>query len=255
MKFILLLFSFLVYSQSSAQKLTTTFLDKNFNETLRDSAAYYRVAFVVEGNIKNGPEKVYRMDGSLLWEGVYNNNRSVGLFTYYYSNGSKSEEKYYENGTPTQLSKWYLNGLLIEESEYVERQKRIINSWDSSGVEGVIDGSGSYNSYHQDGGISEFGSFVNFNRVGRWIGYHENGKNYYLEEYADGELISGISFDDFGNRYEYDVITKNETNYEAFYRAVGQKLRYPAEARKYGIQGKVYVQFLVDVKGFILPRL
>ena len=37
--------------------------------------------------------------------------------------------------------------------------------------------------------------------------------------------------------------------FEAFYQALGKKLKYPAQARRMGIEGKVYVQFLVDKDG------
>lgn len=35
----------------------------------------------------------------------------------------------------------------------------------------------------------------------------------------------------------------------AFYKYVGDKLKYPAQARRMGIEGKVFVQFVVDKDG------
>lgn len=37
--------------------------------------------------------------------------------------------------------------------------------------------------------------------------------------------------------------------YQAFYEYVAKKLKYPAQARRMGIEGKVYVQFVVDKDG------
>ncbi len=37
--------------------------------------------------------------------------------------------------------------------------------------------------------------------------------------------------------------------YQAFYDYVGKKMKYPAQARRMGIEGKVYVQFVVDRDG------
>ena len=37
--------------------------------------------------------------------------------------------------------------------------------------------------------------------------------------------------------------------YQAFYQYVAKKLKYPAQARRMGIEGKVYVQFVVDKDG------
>jgi protein TonB len=37
--------------------------------------------------------------------------------------------------------------------------------------------------------------------------------------------------------------------YEEFYRFVGKNLKYPAQARRIGVEGKVYVNFVVDRDG------
>lgn len=42
---------------------------------------------------------------------------------------------------------------------------------------------------------------------------------------------------------------KPEGGYEEFYKYVQSMLKYPAEARRDGIEGRVYVQFVVDTNG------
>lgn len=39
--------------------------------------------------------------------------------------------------------------------------------------------------------------------------------------------------------------------YEAFYNYINKNIKYPSQARKLGVEGKVYVQFVVDEKGNI----
>jgi protein TonB len=39
--------------------------------------------------------------------------------------------------------------------------------------------------------------------------------------------------------------------YSAFYKFIGDKMKYPSQARRMGIEGKVYVQFVVDKDGSI----
>lgn len=46
-----------------------------------------------------------------------------------------------------------------------------------------------------------------------------------------------------------DEPAKPEGGYEAFYLYVQKRLKYPTEARKHGVEGKVYVQFVVDTDG------
>ena len=68
------------------------------------------------------------------------------------------------------------------------------------------------------------------------------------------EVDMGI-FDPVGNDYVYDtfVIVEKMPSFvggnEAFYEFVGKNLKYPAQARRMGIEGKVFVQFVVDKDG------
>ncbi|ELR73646.1 TonB [Fulvivirga imtechensis AK7] len=39
--------------------------------------------------------------------------------------------------------------------------------------------------------------------------------------------------------------------YEAFYKFIGKNMKYPSKARKLGIEGKVFVQFIIDENGKI----
>jgi protein TonB len=39
--------------------------------------------------------------------------------------------------------------------------------------------------------------------------------------------------------------------YEAFYKYIGKNIKYPDQARRMGVEGKVFVQFVVDKDGSI----
>jgi len=52
----------------------------------------------------------------------------------------------------------------------------------------------------------------------------------------------------------FDVVEENPSfpgGWEAFYKLVGSKLKYPAQARRMGIEGKVHLQFVVEKDGSI----
>jgi protein TonB len=40
--------------------------------------------------------------------------------------------------------------------------------------------------------------------------------------------------------------------YPAFYKFVGEKIKYPAQARRMGVEGKVFVEFVVNRDGSIV---
>lgn len=48
-----------------------------------------------------------------------------------------------------------------------------------------------------------------------------------------------------------EVMPEPVGGYEAFYKFVSKNLKYPSQAKKLGIEGKVYVQFIVDEHGNI----
>jgi len=54
-------------------------------------------------------------------------------------------------------------------------------------------------------------------------------------------------------RYEKEASTTFPGGMHAFYKFVDENLKYPRDARKEGVVGKVLIEFTVDQKGDILP--
>ncbi|NOS94494.1 MAG: energy transducer TonB [Cyclobacteriaceae bacterium] len=54
--------------------------------------------------------------------------------------------------------------------------------------------------------------------------------------------------------YEVDVIAQFPGGYPKFYQYIAKNLKYPADARRDGIEGKVMVQFVIDSTGSIKPE-
>ncbi len=48
---------------------------------------------------------------------------------------------------------------------------------------------------------------------------------------------------------EVDAMPEFEGGHQAFFQYIAKNVKYPAEARKNGTQGKVYVSFVVDKDG------
>ncbi len=83
--------------------------------------------------------------------------------------------------------------------------------------------------------------------------YPEAGHDSWTETYNNPELYSWLQEQKRGNS---GIIVKKQPDpkggMSGFYRFLSRKLKYPKEARKAGIKGKVFVQFLIDEEGNIV---
>lgn len=75
-------------------------------------------------------------------------------------------------------------------------------------------------------------------------------------EVTEETVIEDIIFDDAPAEEEVDqvfTIVEDPAEFpggmKAFYKYVGDNMKYPAQARRMGVEGKVYVQFVVDKQG------
>ena len=264
--FIFILISLKSFAQGNDNLLVqdTLFFDKVYEEISKEKADIIRIIY--GRNAENGGYsfKEFDKDGKLEKSGITKERKGspVGVVAYYYENGVKKEEgsidKLQKNGL---WKSWYQNGQLKEEVVYEEmkegkRRTKMINYYDSTGIHLVADGKGLLKEYHKNdihGQLKTIGSYNKYKQVGEWLGYHENGDHYYNETYNDeGELVKGVSYDSLGNRFEYSEVMVNpfpSKGLDGYYRFLAKNMKYPKAARKNGIQGRVYVQFVVDKEG------
>ena len=103
------------------------------------------------------------------------------------------------------------------------------------------------------GKISKKGQFSNGEKFGVWEYYDANGQLAHKVDVTTNELLY--------NRFQDEVSKSNIDKYSrpgvilgglsSFYQKIGQYLRYPAEARRKGTQGKVKVRIVVSDEGKI----
>lgn len=140
----------------------------------------------------------------------------------------------------------------------------------------VIDGDFIY--YNNKGKVSSKTHYVNNSRNGYDITYSKNQKIYCIRKYAEGKLVDTVtSFYPNGILKRYDFYKQGkfvsgkmfdkkgaEISYYPMEEAGGfvggnaamakfiqTNLIYPEEARNKGIEGKVYLKFMIDKKGRI----
>lgn len=141
----------------------------------------------------HGPYKSYYEDGTLSEQGAYRIDQLDGEWESYGENQKLISKGTYKDAITVGSWKfWNEEGVLREELVYeANGLMRIINAWDSLGVQIVKNGSGVYKTFYADGTLSESGNITDGYKTGIWKRYYENGK---LQE--EGEF----------NRNKYKVI-------------------------------------------------
>jgi TonB family protein len=186
-----------------------------------------------------------------------------GSMLMYHENGAVKAKGNYKSGVPTgDIISWYPNGSIQSIESFFPIEKReesgnskLVDYYDSSGNQTVKNGGGFCECFFDiisNPKYLEKGKVVDGLRDSVWVGYRLDGKKYYEEKYINGDLQDGISFDDDGHKYSYKTlgeIAAPGDDMIAFYQHVGRALRYPKEAREKKIQGKVFVEFVVDTVG------
>lgn len=271
--------NFSAYSQDSIACL----YNKRWEETtIRDSAAYFRTGEKLRSGKWNGPIKDYYISGKLQMSGNFIDDRQQGLANFYYENGRLSSTGYYQQDNKEGLWKnyyengylqsegnysegdknglwkyYYMNGVLKQELYHIIRKKgldeeRMVTFSDSLGNITVKKGNGKYYYFDPSTKWVEEGSYADSVKTGEWKGKDQDGKSSYVEEYKEGNCINGKSTDSEGNNYTY---TEMQTTSEfpggipAMMTFLKNEVNYPKSARKKNVQGKVYVEFIVDQMG------
>ena len=116
----------------------------------------------------------------------------------------------------------------------------------------VDQGIGVYTTYWPQGSIHSTGMVQNGVKEGDWVAYTVNGNLLYEESYQHGHLLRGTSFGADGASYSYDSLYTTIQPYggwQKYYIGVADRMRYPKQARRAGIEGVVYVQLIVERDG------
>ena len=160
------------------------------------------VRYVITDFYKNGRKK---MTGATLDKDVL---KKDGEFIYYYKNGSKeSVVNYSGNHKVGKELNWYKNQSKKSEKQNIwdpktqKSQTLILNFWDENKNQTVVDGNGEY--IETDGFSTRKGAIKNGLKEGAWHGSDTFRKSTFIENYAKGILISGVSTDENNVKTSY----------------------------------------------------
>jgi TonB family protein len=99
--------------------------------------------------------------------------------------------------------------------------------------------------------VFEQGKVVNGIKDGKWVGKLADSTRYYEEEYDLGQFKNGISWIN-GAKTEYtkpQIQPEFKGGIKEFYKFLAMNIRYPIDAARRGVSGRVMLSFVVCEDG------
>jgi TonB family protein len=165
----------------------------------------------------SSPSLAQEDKASIAFNQVDAANRKQGVWQYFDNNLNLVLECPYKDNRPVGLLKYYKENKLVLEYEYPEKREKQL--W----------------TYYENGEISKGYSITDKNRTTH---YFENGK-----------ILTADQVQDILSHYETEVAF--EGGYKGLQAYLIENLKYPEKARKKGIEGEVYISFVVNKLGGI----
>jgi TonB family protein len=254
-------------------QIDTIFFSSYLFKTTKDKASYYRIVSKIDSILFK--VETYNINGIRKNSGYskrmpeFYNYTKDGEFKEFFPNGNLKTISAYKSDELTGTEKrFFENGNLYMILEYdgkstpsntltFESPYRVIEVFDSIGNQLVYKGNGyakTYSFYNNKISNIEEGKYVNGYQDSTWTGCYASGKLCYKEEYSDGELIRGNSYDLDGKEYYYEEFGEQAEyigGIKELYKFLGENIVYPKKCRNQGIEGKVYIKFVVEKDGSI----
>jgi TonB family protein len=161
-----------------------------------------------------------------------------------------NEYFFYPNGKPCLILQYLPDA--VAGSEF--NKTLIMTCYDSTGVATAENGNGTYKLYdYSFKNVVESGTVKNGKRDGKCEGSNFRLKDHFVEEYKDGELLSGISTDSTGKTTPYTKGRYVDPSYPGgvtnFYKYLSKKIHYPDKDKENNVTGVVLLSFVVERDG------
>lgn len=257
-----LIFCLFVFTGSFAQKGGLIYYLKNSGKLVstKDSADYSMVVLPPDTSVdknlyqvyeyyKNGKVKLVTNsktnDINLQYEGGY-----IG----YFPSGRKKSTGRFEKGNPIgHQIEYYPNGKIYITKNYLRDGKVFFGDCrDSTGNALTENGNGKWVQYNSDfTEVIAEGNVENGKEEGEWYGSVNTDVNF-KTLFHQGDIINSDTFDKPGADSAFtkvDVDPEFSGGREALLRFLGRSIRYPVDAIKGNIQGKVIISFVIEKDG------
>ncbi|WP_254561511.1 energy transducer TonB [Dyadobacter diqingensis] len=200
-----------------------------------------------------------KLNGEILYINQFSYGGKPDIQKEYYLDGMVKSMKITANSV-WQETKWYENGQLTSITENPKLSKGssavplLKDFRDVSGNQLVKDGNGqgefATETYHEQT-IYDRGTVKAGLKEGIWIGQLKDGTKLFEELYTGGKLVKGTSYMD-GETIEYTELgiqPQYQGGFSEMYKFLGKNIKYPKDAARAGISGRVFTSFVVCEDG------
>lgn len=244
---------------SSVSPEKQEFWQKIYESEKVDSVKAIKVSIALqEKNTSWKQIVVQQMSGSLLSHDEFKSDKDP-IRNKYYQNGLLKERQIFR-GEKQEVIGWHGNGQLasivlvptIYKNPFVYVIKDVR---EPKGRQQVANGNGyaCLDRNYTAQGIDGCGAVKNGLKEGIWTSKSKEGVLFYEENYIEGVLLKGTSYME-GNKFEYTEVEAQPEyigGVSEMYKYIAQNMKYPRDAAKQGIQGRVYTSFVVGVDGSV----
>ncbi|KQS25424.1 energy transducer TonB [Dyadobacter sp. Leaf189] len=224
-----------------------------------DSIQVYSISARDQNMASHAAEGTFQMNGRLLEYTEYGANNKAYLHKLYDLNGMVRELQLYTDSVKTEV-KWYENGQIKSVTEIMSAKPteipRIVylDAWKKDGTQLTKAGEGTWaitEKTYNGKWLTENGRITAGGKTGKWTGKWADSTLHYEELYENGTLQKGIAYHD-GAKSEYtepQVQPEFKGGLNSFYRFLGMNIKYPTEASRRGVTGRVQLSFVVCEDG------
>ena len=287
---LLLLFILFLENGLFAQVRVRIYYNQDWQITRENGAVFYREAdYDTLRRYFEGSVKDFTRNGHLFAEGHYHLGEKDGMFKFYFADGKtvKSEGRYDRNYRTGNWKFYYPNGQVNQVLKFDHGDFSVVDFYNEKGAHKVENGNGQWE-LEVDAGLEKplllEGGFENGKKTGVWYYRFKKGSTIAAEQFEDGRFRFGEkyyadsvqhyhqslfganifepAYFDKVESFEADA-TVDQTDYpffkflpednsiNRFYAYIQRHLRYPVEARKNKIEGRVVVSFEVHADGSV----
>jgi TonB family protein len=227
-------------------------------DTGPDSVQAFRMSAQEDNSNSSSETVTVQADGKLLSiVAAIGTGKMPYSSKHYYKSGMLREEMKMVDSTRF-LTSWHDNGQLHSVTEVNPKKGTAIREvYDRAGNKLVNEGNGwavlradpLYFSH-----VYEQGQVTDARKTGRWTGRFADSTLLYEELYEAGVLKKGVAFVN-GRQVEYHNEFMTEAQFPGpdgkmdMYRFMGQNIRYPIEAARNNVTGRVLITFLIHEDG------
>ncbi len=215
--------------------------------------------------------QIYTIDNqaTVYNESFYDLDRKLVLLVFR-NNNQLITRRDIHNDNQVITTSWYTNGQVKVKQVRIQNQiantapipPQMLAYWDSTGTQLVNEGNGQFLTTERVQSMADTGRYTTLTeqglyekglKQGRWTGKHADGSYWYEEQYEKGVLKLGKTiYTGRTDTLEYTV-EEQQPEFMGGMNGLGQLLaqniRYPSEAQKSRVEGRVFVSFVINTDG------